>query len=61
MSDKADQPSSSSDEIDLLELFLILWKRRIMLGLSALAFSALASFSHWPIHRLTRVRFRSIN
>ena len=54
MSDKADQPSSSSDEIDLLELLLILWKRRIMLGLSALAFSSLGvllALAHTPTYK----------
>ena len=54
MSDKADQPSSSSDEIDLLELLLILWKRRIMLGLSALAFFSLGvllALAHTPTYK----------
>ena len=54
MSDKADQPSSSSDEIDLLELLLILWKRRIMLGLSTLAFFSLGvllALAHTPTYK----------
>ena len=54
MSAKADQPSSSSDEIDLLELMLILWKRRIILGLSALAFFSLGvllALAHTPTYK----------
>ena len=54
MSDKVDQSSSSRDEIDLLELLLILWKRRIMLGLSALAFFSLGvllAMAHTPTYK----------
>ena len=54
MSDKVDQSSSSSDEIDLLGLLLILWKRRIILGLSTLAFSSLGvllALAHTPTYK----------
>ena len=54
MSDKVDQSSSSRDEIDLLELLLILWKRRLMLGLSALAFFSLGvllAMAHTPTYK----------
>ena len=54
MSDKADQSSSSSDEIDLLDLLLVLWKRRIILGLSTLAFSCLGvllALAHTPTYK----------
>lgn len=54
MSAKADQSSSSSDEIDLLDLLLILWKRRIILGLSALTFFSLGvllALAHTPTYK----------
>ena len=67
MSAKADQSSSSSDEIDLLDLLLILWKRRIILGLSALTFFSLGvllALAHTPtykgqvqVHQLMRLRW----
>ena len=39
MSEKTDQFSPPNDEIDLLDLLLILWKRRLILLLSAVVFS----------------------
>ena len=54
MSDKADHSSSSSNEIDLLDLLLILWKKRIILVLSAIVFSSLGvllALTHTPTYK----------
>ena len=54
MSDNADHPSSSSNEIDLLDLLLILWKKRITLVLSAIVFSGLGvilALAHTPTYK----------
>ena len=54
MSDKADHSSSSSNEIDLLDLLLILWKKRIILALSAIVFSSLGVLlaqTHTPTYK----------
>ena len=41
MSEKTDQHSPPNDDIDLLDLLLILWKKRLILLLSAVVFSGM--------------------
>ena len=41
MSEKTDQYSPPNDDIDLLDLLLILWKKRLILLLSAVVFSGM--------------------
>ena len=53
MSDNVDYSSSSSNEINLLDLLQILWASRIILALSTIVFSSLGilfAIAHTPVY-----------
>ncbi len=60
MSDKTDQYSPPNDDIDLLDVLLILWKKRLILVLSAVVFSGMGVLIALTPARDTRARSRSI-